>query len=71
MTFYETWTSRRLEGYARARGFDYGIAYTPGNSTGAYHVISIDGQPLSRWQALGWSRDEAESTIDYREADND
>ena len=64
MIFYDTYTSRRLEGYARARGLHYGIAFTPGNNGGRYHVIAMDGEPCSSWHGLGWTRAESEDTID-------
>ena len=63
-----TWTSGRLEAYARARGLDWRIAHTPNNSTGAYHLLSEDGEPLTRWRSLGWSRVEAEDAIDLHVA---
>jgi len=64
MIFYSTSTSRKLERYARARGLNLGICYTPNNNGGRYHVVSEDGEPLSRWRGLGWSRSESETSIE-------
>jgi hypothetical protein len=64
MIFYATSTTERLQGYARARGMEFGIAYAPDNSAGAYFVINVDRRPLPHWIALGWTRAEAEESID-------
>ena len=68
MIFFETTTTKRLEGYARARGLDWRIAYTPNNAGGRYHLIERDGSPLTRWRGLGWSRRDVEDHIQQESA---
>ena len=57
-------TTRRLEGYARARGLDLGIARVDENSAGLFFVVTKDGQPLVHWISLGWGREEATERIE-------
>lgn len=64
MIFFSNATTKRLEGYARARGWDLAIVRTPDNSTGAYHATGEDGRPWSHWRGLGWSTHDARARID-------
>ena len=64
MICYSNTTTARLEGYARARGLTLGIAITPDNTGGRYHVVNEDAQPLTHWWGLGWTVAEAQDRID-------
>lgn len=52
---FGTSTTKRLEGYARARGLHYRV----GTCGGSYHLVASDGSSLR----LGHSRRRAEQTI--------
>ena len=63
MTFYTNSTTERLEGFARARGLDYGIVVSPNNSSGRLFIVRDGNEVLHRWRSLGWSTAEARETI--------
>lgn len=63
---YSNTTTKRLEGYARRQcGIDVGIAKTPDNSTGLWHVISENGEPLRSWYSLGWTVADAREALGF------
>lgn len=67
MIFYSNTTTARLEGYARARGYDVGIVISPNNSGGRYFIVAEDGRPLVHWISLGWTKRAAEAFLDNRD----
>lgn len=56
-------TTERLEGYARARGLNIGVIKCLDNASGVFFISSRDGVVRSRWTSLGWTVDEAETSI--------
>lgn len=62
---YTNSTTKRLEGFARARGLEgFGVLASRDNSAGVFFVAQLDGRVLSRWISLGWTRSEAEGAIE-------
>lgn len=59
MIMTTTYTTKRLEQYARSLGMQFGIAYVDQNAGGRYFVISEQGEPLSVWKRLGWTAEDA------------
>ncbi len=66
MTARTTYTTLRLEAFARRHGLDWGIAYDPDGRT-PYYVVWADGEPLVHTIGLGSTRDEAEQRIAHAE----
>ena len=64
MLCYSNSTTKRLEGFAKARGLSLGILKSPGNSAGLFFVVNEDGRPLNRWISLGWTVAEAKEGIE-------
>jgi len=64
VVFYSNSTTKRLEGYARARGKNLGIVISPDNSGGRYFVVSVDNEAQSTWYGLGRIVMEAQERID-------
>lgn len=64
MNFYSNTTTRRLEAVARRNGHRLGIVKSPDNSAGVFFVASVDGRPLTRWAALGWTVAEARENVE-------
>lgn len=65
-------TTERLAGYGRARGLeDFGVIASRDNKAGVYFVSRLNGKVLSRWIALGWTRKEAEESIERLANEND
>ena len=56
-------TTRHLAGYARQRGLDVGVLFSPGNAAGRYFITYMDGKVLTHWISLGWTQAEAEERI--------
>ena len=63
MTAHSNTSTRKLEGFARARGLDYGIMVDHENADGVFFCVNIDGDPLIHWRSLGWTRAEAEVAL--------
>jgi len=66
---YGNTTTARLTGYARRRGLEIGVLISPCNSAGRYFVSVLDGEVLTRWISLGWTRAEAEKRIRHMAAE--
>lgn len=65
MVCYSNSTTRRLEGFGRARGLEgFGVLKSPDNSAGVYFCVRLHGRVLTRWISLGWTRQAAEEAID-------
>lgn len=58
-----TYTTKRLESFARRLGIEWGIAHDPGNRS-PYYVVSEGGEPLSHGIGLGATREHAEWAIE-------
>jgi len=56
-------TTRHLAGYARQRGLDVGVLFSPGNAAGRYFITSREGTALTHWISLGWTQVEAEEKL--------
>lgn len=63
MVFYTNSTTKKLEGFARRRGVDYGIVISPNNKNGRYFVVTVNKKQLNVWSSLGWTFKEAKLTI--------
>jgi hypothetical protein len=65
MVSYSNTTTRRLEGYARARGIKgLAIVISPDNTCGRYFVVNVNGEPLRYWRSLGWTVRDAQEAIE-------
>ena len=56
-------TTRHLAGYARQRGLDVGVLFSPRHPAGKYFITYMDGKVLPHWISLGWTQAEAEERI--------
>ena len=65
MAVYSSAKTRRLEGFAHARGLDdFGVLADRTNACGVYFCSRLDGRVLARWISLGWSYREAQEAIE-------
>jgi hypothetical protein len=58
--------TKRLEGFARARGYECGVVVSEGNASGRFFVVNENGKPLVHWRRLGWTADEARESLAER-----
>jgi hypothetical protein len=63
MILRSTYTTKRLEGYARSLGMTYGVAYVEENAGGRYFVVNDNGKALTHWLGLGWTADQARDEL--------
>lgn len=66
MKSYSNTTTERLEGFARARGLDYGILISPDNAAGRYFLVWEGDKVANWWVPLGWTVAEAKESIRHR-----
>lgn len=64
MTCYSNTTTKKLEGFAKARGLEgFGVLKSNGNSAGLFFCVRRESVTLSRWISLGWTVAEAKEVI--------
>lgn len=63
---YSNTTTKRLEGYARARGIHWAIVIDEANSQGRFFAVGDprSGKAWSGWIALGWTAQDVRDRID-------
>ena len=65
MVCFSNTTTKRLEAFAHGKGIeDIGILKSSGNSAGVFFVCRLNDSLLTRWVSLGWTRAEAEASIE-------